>query len=130
MSESAKQDLVELCDQLHAKYCPPEQLTKSYGDLLESGVYADVTFVLINEGGKEIRAHKNILATRSRVFADMFESRMAESVTNRVEIVESREVFKQALHFIYTGKVEHTSLDAIAKDLLICADKVIHLIYE
>ena len=110
MSESAKQDLVELCDQLQSKYCPPEQLTKSYGDLLESGVYADVTFVLINEGGKEIRAHKNILATRSRVFADMFESRMAESVTNRVEIVESREVFKQALHFIYTAKLTQNSM--------------------
>ena len=73
--------------------------------------------------GKELRAHKNILASRSKVFAAMFEHDTEEKRRNRVDIPDlDGAVCQEMLRYIYTGVVE--SLEQNAAELLIVAEKV------
>jgi hypothetical protein len=54
---------------------PQPSLPKDMLTLLESGQFADVTFVI---GDQRIKGHKAILATRSNFFKNMFTSGMRE----------------------------------------------------
>ena len=93
------------------------------GNLLDSGSFSDVCLCA---GGREFKAHKAILATRSPVFGAMFEHEMEESRKGRVEISDiDPDVFQELLRFIYTGTTPQ--LQGMADDLLAAADKVQHL---
>ncbi|XP_071580452.1 speckle-type POZ protein-like [Temnothorax nylanderi] len=85
--------------------------------LFENSEFSDIT-VLVD--GREIRAHKAILAAQSRVFSAMFKSEMIEKRTNvKIEDMDF-ETVREMLQFIYTGKVEKLEK---SPDLLYAAEK-------
>ena len=81
----------------------------------------DVNFTI---GGREFPAHKVILAARSEAFAAMFQHPMKEQSTNLVKIEDIEpEVFQELLRFIYTGRVSTATMESMAANLFIAADK-------
>ncbi|XP_065085457.1 protein roadkill-like [Ochlerotatus camptorhynchus] len=98
---------------------PSCDLEKRLGSLLHDEKYTDVIIVV---GEQKIKAHKNILAVRSAVFAAMFDSDMEESAQNHVTITDlDYEVVEQMLRYMYTG--EAPRLKSMADHLLVAADK-------
>jgi len=98
---------------------PDCKLSEDLSSMLESQKFSDVKLAV---NGHEFYAHKAILASRSPVFAAMFEHEMEEKKQNRVDITDmEHEVLKEMLKFIYSGKV--TQLEKMADDLLAAADK-------
>ncbi|EFX87525.1 hypothetical protein DAPPUDRAFT_235202 [Daphnia pulex] len=80
--------------------------------LWESQHYVDVEFVCKD---KKFSAHKAILAARSSVFADQFDSELPRQKSDgplqiNIDDVEST-VFEQFLHFLYTGEPKIPMLD-------------------
>ena len=99
--------------------------------MLESGTLSDVVLCICSTDEdseepvleKEIKAHKLILASRSPVFAAMFEHELEESKQNRVVITDIKpEVAEAMVRYIYAGKVD--SFELYAMELLEAADKV------
>ncbi|XP_052810905.1 BTB/POZ domain-containing protein 6-like isoform X2 [Mya arenaria] len=84
--------------------------------LLETQILSDIAFSF--EGGKEfVRAHKNILSSRSPVFYTMFCGSLQES-SAEIEIPDVDAItFKQFLRYLYTKSCD------------VNADSVMHLIY-
>lgn len=82
--------------------------------------FSDIKFIV---EGKELFAHKNILANRSKVFAAMFERVDDQGNSKDIEEVEdvTYEVLEELVRFIYSRKIN--SIEKIAKDLYIAADK-------
>lgn len=98
---------------------PKCRLSHDFGMLLDDQKLTDVVLVV---DGKEFRAHKAILAARSRVFAAMFEHNMKEKRLNKVDITDvTDQVLCEMLRFIYTGRVQN--LVTMADTLLAAADK-------
>jgi speckle-type POZ protein len=93
-----------------------DQLEKLYKKML----FSDVVF---NIGGREFPAHKSILAARSEFFAAMFQHPTKENLTNQIEIENDPEIFEELLRFIYTGRLDTTTMETMAVGLLIAADK-------
>jgi speckle-type POZ protein len=90
------------------------------------GLFNNMQFsdVILNIRGREFPAHQNILATRSKVFAAMFQYPTKENLTNKIEIQDIEpEVFQELLRFIYTGRLSITSMETMATRLFIAADK-------
>ena len=90
------------------------------------GLFNNMQFsdVILNIRGREFPAHKNILATRSEVFAAMFQHPTKEQLTNQIKIEDIEpDVFQELLRFIYTGRLSITSMETIATGLFIAADK-------
>jgi speckle-type POZ protein len=90
------------------------------------GLFNNMQFsdVILNIRGREFPAHKNILATRSKVFAAMFQYPAKEKLTNQIEIQDIEpEVFQELLRFIYTGRLSITSMETMATRLFNAADK-------
>ena len=88
--------------------------------------HSDVT---INVTGQQFRAHKVILATRSPVFAAMFEHPSKENMTGIVDIADIEvNVFKELLRYIYTGQVPSLRMDEVAAGLLAAADKYLLMV--
>ncbi len=82
---------------------------------------SDVSF---DVRGREFPAHKNILVARSEVFAAMFKHPMREQSTNQIIIEDTEpEVFQELLRFIYTGRVSTATMETMAANLFIAADK-------
>ncbi|KAH9374907.1 hypothetical protein HPB48_000884 [Haemaphysalis longicornis] len=82
------------------------RLKQNLHDLFESQKFSDFT---LNVGGKEIKAHRNILAARSPVFAAMFEHDMREKLESRVDITDvDYDTMLQVVRFIYTGRTPKT----------------------
>src|SRR5699024_5992251 len=111
------------------------QTLDSYTHMLESGTLSDVILCICStdEGSeepvleKEIKAHKLILASRSPVFAAMFEHELEESKQNRVVITDIKpEVAESMVRYIYAGKVD--SFELYAMELLEAADKVTEIL--
>ena len=102
------------------------EVLHDFGALLESGAHSDVTLVF---GGKEIPAHRAILAARSSVFAMMFKYGDSKEVQEaRVEITDlDADVAHELLRYIYTGEV--AGMDRFALELLSAADKVWRLAF-
>jgi speckle-type POZ protein len=97
------------------------ELSTQLQELFDGMQLSDVKF---NVRGREFPAHKNILATRSKVFEAMFKHPTKENSTNQIEIEDIKpEVFEQLLRFIYTGKVPLEKLKTMAAGLFIAADK-------
>ena len=98
-----------------------DQLVTQLEELFDKMPFSDVNFIIQD---REFPAHKNILVTRSKVFASMFEHPTKEQFTNEIEIEDIEpEVFRELLHFIYTGRVSSDNMDTLAAGLLIAADK-------
>ncbi|CAG9764147.1 unnamed protein product [Ceutorhynchus assimilis] len=94
------------------------ELSKHFEDLFENQKLTDITFCI---QGRQLKAHKTILISRSEVFRAMFESDMEESLTNKIEITDIEyNVFKAMLDFIYTDKTPNFNM---ARELLVVADK-------
>ncbi|CAO4364921.1 Protein CBR-BATH-44 [Caenorhabditis briggsae] len=106
------------------RYIPPDmpkptEVTKDLENLFRSGKHADFTFVI---EGRELKAHKAILAARSPVFAAMMESHTAESQNSRVVLGEIEyEVVQQLLNYIYSGTC--TKMGGYALEILAAADR-------
>jgi speckle-type POZ protein len=81
--------------------CSSNQLLiDQLGELYESKKFSDV---VINVGGREFQAHKNILATRSKVFSAMFEHQTTEKLSNNVVIEDiDPDVFQELISYIFT----------------------------
>jgi speckle-type POZ protein len=96
-------------------------LSTHFEELFNSMQFSDV---ILNIRGREFPAHKNILATRSEVFAAMFKHPTKENSTNQVKIEDMEpDVFHEMLRFIYTGRVQFDKMESMATELFIAADK-------
>ena len=74
-----------------------EGLEQLFGSLLHS----DVTFVA---DGKELPAHKALVAAKSPVFDAMFKNQMKEQQTNRIEVEEGAQIFEDFCASFTRGK--------------------------
>ncbi|XP_054717669.1 TD and POZ domain-containing protein 4-like [Uloborus diversus] len=122
----------------------PLIVVENIGQALEHCRLSDVT---LKVGNVELQAHKIILASRSKVFDAMFDSRnclpseeqdpppnkrlrsnktaqnLKESHQDVVNIIEMKpSIAKEMLLYIYTGKIEKLSMDR-AMDLYVAADR-------
>ena len=89
--------------------------------LFEDMKFSDVVF---NIGTRQFPAHKSILAARSEVFEAMFTHSTKEKLTNQIDIEDIEPgIFKELLRFIYTGRLNSTTMETMAAGLLIAADK-------
>ncbi|KAF1766545.1 hypothetical protein GCK72_006502 [Caenorhabditis remanei] len=97
----------------------PVEVTKDLENLFRSGKHSDFTFIV---EGRELRAHRAILAARSPVFAAMMESHTSESQNSRV-IMEDLEydVVEALLYYIYTGTCPNMGSHAL--EILAAADR-------
>lgn len=94
-------------------------LVDNFERLFEKKTFSDVAIIA---GGKEIPAHRVILAAQSPIFAAMFGNGTAENLTRQVEISDVRhDVLLQMMRFMYTSKTPRK--DRITCDLLVAADK-------
>jgi len=85
------------------------KLVKDMQQSLDSKKYSDITFVV---DGNDMPAHRVVLAERSPYFKAMLDSKMADSVDQRIEVKDiSTATFGDILRFIYTGSLPHTASD-------------------
>lgn len=82
--------------------------------MLLNGNFSDIT---LTTGGKKFKAHKNILAARSPVFAAMFKDNVDEIKLPQMD----EETLGELLSFVYTGKLE--SVPKLANNLIAAANK-------
>lgn len=67
----------------------------------------EYTDVVLRVGDKEIKAHKNILASCSDVFDAMFKSKMQEEQTGVINVEQFKpEVIREMLYYMYTNNVQ------------------------
>ncbi|XP_001604724.1 speckle-type POZ protein-like [Nasonia vitripennis] len=101
-------------------YVHTSALANDLRTLYDNQDFSDIKLVA---RGKVFHAHKNILASRSSVFAAMFRHKMKENVENIVPIKDvGTKVLKEMLHYMYTGSVRDMKMST-AQDLLIVAEK-------
>lgn len=82
---------------------PQPSLPKDMLHLLESGQFADVTFVI---GDQRMKGHKAILASRSNFFKNMFTVGMRECEEQVVTVQDiGLQTFQKLLEFIYTDQL-------------------------
>lgn len=82
----------------------------------------DVYFLFEND--EKIGAHIPILTAGSPVFCAMFEHEMTESITRKVNIQDIQvDIFRQLLHYIYTGQPLQPITENSAPYLYVAADK-------
>lgn len=87
-----------------------ESLYRDFSKLLDEGPNHDVEFAV---GDQTIKAHKNILCSRSNVFASMLQSNMVEGKTGRVDIQDMDAThFQQFLRCLYTGMLPELTVDS------------------
>ncbi|XP_045604998.1 BTB/POZ domain-containing protein 3-like [Procambarus clarkii] len=87
------------------------------GHVLESGQWADCTFIVGNENNqKTLRGHRLILAMSSPVFEAMFYGGMAEKKDKPVEILDVQpEAFRALLQYIYSDEITLKSFDQVCE---------------
>ncbi|KAK6028886.1 BTB/POZ domain protein, partial [Ostertagia ostertagi] len=98
-----------------------QQLVEDYQRLFRDDLLTDFT---IRVGGREIRAHRAILAARSPVFQAMLMHELTnETKSGVLEISDlDYDVVYELVYYIYCGRCQKDIGD-IATDLLIAADK-------
>ncbi|CAD6256077.1 unnamed protein product [Miscanthus lutarioriparius] len=120
--------LVRRTCRLSGVMAPPD-LRRHLGELLASGVGADVT---LEVGGEAFAAHSSVLAARSAVFqAELFggpPDKEDASVTTRHVRIHDIEpsVFRALLHFIYTDslpEIDAGDETVMARRLLVAAQR-------
>jgi len=84
----------------------------------------DSADLIFKVAGQEIPAHKEILYEKCKFFKNMFDSGMAESHDNTIEVPDSNiKVFKAMLSWIYLSEDGLELTPEIAEDLLELSDK-------
>ena len=98
-----------------------DQLANQFEELFHNMKYSDVNFDVL---GRQFQAHKNILTSRSEVFAAMFEHPTQEKLSSQV-IIEDIEpnIFHELLLFIYSGRIPWLKMKTMSIQLFIAADK-------
>ena len=97
-------------------------LVNQLTDMFIQQTNCDVQFHLPRN--QKIGGHVLILAARSPVFATMFATDMLEAKTGKVVIKDIQpEIFKELLHFIYSGRTKESLTEETAQPLIIAADK-------
>lgn len=87
-----------------------ESISHDFAKLLDDGLNHDIEFTC---GDQSIKAHKDILCSRSDVFASMLQSDMVEGKTGRVNIQDvDAPIFQQFLKCLYTGILPELTIDA------------------
>ncbi|XP_047050815.1 BTB/POZ and MATH domain-containing protein 1-like [Lolium rigidum] len=107
---------------------PSSNLHAHFGELMQSGAGADVTFLV---AGESFMAHnKAVLAARSPVFMAEFFGQMVEKGSEHVQIKDMEaSVFKALLQFIYTDTApdfdqqQKEEAAVMAQPLLAAADR-------
>ena len=98
------------------------QVISGLGKLFYDQKQCDVQFQFKN--GQSISAHALILSAGSPVFAAMFQCRLSESQTRKVDIVDiEMEVFRQLVICLYTGRAPKLAERVITPLLFQAADK-------
>jgi speckle-type POZ protein len=98
-----------------------DQLVAQLTGLFEDLKFSDIAF---NVRGRQFKAHKNILAARSKFFTAMFDHPTKENLTNQIEVEDVEpDVFNEILRFIYTGKVSESTMENMAFEIFAVADK-------
>jgi speckle-type POZ protein len=96
-------------------------LSSQFEELFDDMSLSDV---ILNVRGREFPAHKLILSARSKYFAAMFKHPMKEQSTNQIKMEDiDPDVFQALLRFIYTGRVRTATMETMAANLFIAADK-------
>ena len=96
-----------------------DEYNSDFEKLLNNNIFSDV---ILTAGDEKIYAHKNILATKSAVFAAIFEHDMTEKRRDIVEVKDvTPSILKEMLRYLYAGKVN--CIIDIARDLLVAANK-------
>ena len=92
-------------------------------DLFVQQTKCDVQFCF--DGDESVGSHSLILTARSPVFAAMFQhSSMKEQETGRVDIEDIQlDIFKELLHYIYSGRTRMSLTEETAQSLFMAADK-------
>lgn len=86
-------------------------LSEDFRSLLTNEYKSDV---VVKAQDKRFQAHKLVLATRSRVFAAMFEHTMKENCTGEVDMVDCEPgVVQSFLAFLYSGKIENLTMNTV-----------------
>ena len=88
-----------------------DQFSDHLEPLLESGDYSDAVLMVRSQ---QFPVHKNILAARSSVFSALFVNGVKDPVVQAIDV--DPDVMKEALRYIYTGRVRN--LESISKELL------------
>lgn len=95
---------------------------KDLTELFVKQIRCDVLFSFEND--RQIGGHLSILGARSPVFAAMFKHDMKESETGRVNIQDIQpDIFKELLHYIYSGRTLAPLTEVTAQPLFVAADK-------
>lgn len=96
------------------------RLSDDFRALFEHRKFSDV---VLSVGGRNLRAHKVVLAARSPVFAAYFQSDTTDRQGNTLLVVDntSYEVLREMLEYIYAGR--SPNIEKLAEDLLAAADK-------
>lgn len=86
-------------EEMNAETKAMRSFCEGFKSLFESGRFSDLTIIV---GSKKIQVHKIVLASRSSVFARMFENDMKENLTGSITIEDfSVEAVEDFLKFIY-----------------------------
>ena len=94
---------------------------ENLGRLLKDGTGSDVNFIA---QGEVISAHTLIIQGGSPVLAAMFQHEMTESSSRSVVIKDLEpNIFRQLLHYLYTGDAPKLEDEDITEPLFIAADK-------
>jgi ankyrin repeat protein len=100
-----------VAEYLHTKVYEPEKLNEELGELLESGSYADIKFMV---SGVEFKAHKVVLASRSSFFRAMLTGGLKESREEIIDLTDvlqaSPEEFGALLKFLYSRSVDYVNI--------------------
>lgn len=119
---------VVICDDLcdgtmsfdNPNFVKANSLVEDMETLLSKGMLSDITICVDD---KEFNAHRCILASRSAVFAAMFNHNTLEQQENRIVIVDfESDIVFQMLKYIYTENIEELSPPQYLS-LLSAADK-------
>ncbi len=95
---------------------------KQLTDMYVQQICCDFHFCF--QDNESIGGHSHILAARSPVFAAMFRNEMKEPNIGKVNVDDIRpDIFKQLLHYIYSGRLFEPLIETTAQSLYIAADK-------
>jgi len=98
---------------------PVSSLNSDYKKMFNNKFLSDVSFIV---SGKELYAHKAILASRCDYFASLYSSGMKDAMMKQLVIDNySYTAFQQLLKFIYTDECQISSPD-VAAELMSAAE--------
>eukprot|EP01018_Ginkgo_biloba_P025803 Gb_40017 [translate_table: standard] len=103
---------------LHVKH----QFTGSW----DAGIFSPplVDFCLVGSDGGQIRAHKAVLAGKSKIFKAMLTASMSECVHAKVVISDmTAQELRPFVNFLYTGCISRKNLEKHAVALFAASDK-------